>query len=1087
MDATRNADDARRLELLRRLDLLSAEPDAALDRLSRIAAAVTGAGIALVTFVAGDRQFIRSRVGTAATVASLKDSFCLATLEGAPWVEIEDLARDPRFADNPYVRGEGAIRSYAGVPLRFEGEVLGTVCVLDARARRLGDHERAALVDVAGLVEGLLQSRHRQVQLGEQRRDALEVATTLGESEALLRQAQRLARLGMWDVDTTTGLTAWSPSLYELFERDEALGPITADEFRQYMRPEDRPDFDAAVERAFHRLEPARTEFYCVLPDGRARWIAAACEPMPDASGRVVRLRGTLQDVTERRLGERLVRESAERDRLLWQTSADVVLMVDEDNVIRFCNPAIRQVLGHAPEDVVGQPLTLLQPERLHSAHQHAFARYVASGVRRLDWRAVEVAALHRDGREIPVEISFSDMQIDGRRIFGAFMRDITPRVQQQQALARSEERYRRIVQTAEEGIWMIAADTSTTFVNPKMARMLGYGAEEMLGRSMYDFMDDRAAAEARENMRRREQGIAEQHDFRLRRKDGSDLWTAMSTSPIVDVQGQYVGALAMVTDITERRRAEEALRQSEERFRSLTVLSSDWYWEHDEDFRLTQIVGGRAFDNKVGLRRVIGQRPWEAASIGMDAADWDHHRRQLEAHEPFRDFEITHGGPDGKLHTVSVSGEPVFDGDGRFAGYRGVGRDITEQRRSQALREELEEQLRESQKMEAIGVLAGGIAHDFNNVLAGILGNADLAQQDLPPGHPAAISLEQIRKAGLRGRGLVQQILAFARRQPREVVSCELRPLVQECIALLRSTLPAGVTLEASLSAEPLFVMADATQVEQVLMNLCTNAWHSLGGKPGRIAVALAGVELDAASARQLGAGLAPGAFACLTVADSGRGMDAETRARIFEPFFTTKPVGEGTGLGLAVAHGIIAAHSGVIRVQTAPGEGSTFEIYLPRSASLAPEQHAVPLALAHRGHGERVLYVDDDDVMVVMVERLLERLGYRVTCVHDPARAIELVRSAPAAYDAVVTDLNMPELSGLDVARALQGIRVDLPVIISSGNLPDQLQNEARQAGVRALVHKQYTLEELGAVIHWVLAGGQRLGLEPLQLATR
>jgi len=221
--------------------------------------------------------------------------------------------------------------------------------------------------------------------------------------------------------------------------------------------------------------------------------------------------------------------------------------------------------------------------------------------------------------------------------------------------------------------------------------------------------------------------------------------------------------------------------------------------------------------------------------------------------------------------------------------------------------------------------------------------------------------------------------------------------------------------------------------------------------------------------------------------VADNGRGMDAETRARIFEPFFTTKPVGEGTGLGLAVAHGIIAAHGGVIRVQTAQGQGSLFEIYLPRSASTAPVDRPVPLAVAHRGRGESVLYVDDDDVMVVMVERLLQRLGYVVTCLHDPAHAIDVVRAAPQAFDVVVTDLNMPELSGLDVARALQRIRADLPVIISSGNLPDQLQNEARQAGVRALVHKQYTLEELGAVIHRVLAGGQRLGLEPLQMSTR
>jgi PAS domain S-box-containing protein len=1087
MDTARPVDDARRLDLLRQLGLVSAEPDAALDRLSRIAAAVTGAGIAMISFIAGERQFVRSRVGTEATVLSLKESFCRCVLDAPGFVEIDDTRRDARFVDSPFVGGPAAIGSYAGVPVRFDGVALGTVCVLDARPRRLDESQRAALVDVAGLVEGLLRSRRDHLMLDEQCRYAIELAEELGDSEAMLMQAQRLARLGSWDVDTTTGLTAWSPSLYELFERDVAQGPITADEFRDRMPAEDRPAFEAAVHRAFYRHEKTEAEFRYPQPGGPVRWINAVSIPVPDAAGRVTRLRGTLQDVTERRVTERRVRESAERDRLLWQTSTDVVLIVGEDDLVRFCNPAIERVLGWRPDEVMGQPLTMLQPERLREAHRRGFAHYLSSGERRLDWRAIEIVALHRDGREIPIEISFSDMQLDGHRIFAAFMRDVSQRVQQQQALQRSEERYRRIVQTAEEGIWMIDVQAVTTFVNPKMASMLGYEVAEMLGRAMYEFMDERARDEASDNMRRRAQGISEQHDFRLRRKDGSDLWTAMSTSPIVDADGNHAGALAMVTDITERRHAEEALRQSEERFRSLTVLSSDWYWEQDEHFRLTQVVGGRAFDNNVGLRRVLGQRPWEAGSTGMEPAEWDRHRRQLEAHEPFRDFEITHEGADGALYTVSVSGEPVFDATGRFTGYRGVGRDITEQRRGQMLRLELEAQLREAQKMEAIGVLAGGIAHDFNNVLAGILGNSSLALQDLSPGHPAAVSLEQIRKAGLRGRGLVQQILAFARRQPREMVSCELRPLLEECIGLLRSTVPAGVTLEIALSEQRLFVMADPTQIEQVLMNLCTNAWHSLGGKPGRVAVKLADVELDAATARQLGAGLAPGAYARIAVEDNGRGMDAATRARIFEPFFTTKPVGEGTGLGLAVAHGIIAAHSGAIRVQTAPGQGSTFEIYLPRSAETPPVDRPQPLEMALRGHGERVLYIDDDEVMVVMVERLLERLGYRVTCLHDPARAIEFVRAAPREIDIVVSDLNMPELSGLDVARALNAIRPELPVIISSGNLPDQLQAEARLAGVRALVHKQYTLEELGGVIHWVLAGGQRLGLEPLLMASR
>ncbi|MEP6503078.1 MAG: PAS domain S-box protein, partial [Betaproteobacteria bacterium] len=1080
-------DDARRLALLQMLDLVGPEPEPALDRLARIAAAVTGAEIAMITFIAGERQWIRSRVGTQATEAVVSESFCIGALAGPALFEVVDAEQDPRFAHGKFVRGPRTIRSYAGQPIVFDGLVIGTVCVLDARPRRLGEEQRAILGDLAGMVEELLQSRHKQVLLNREREHAVELAAALSESEAMLAQAQRLARLGSWEVDLDGGGITWSAVLYDLFERDPALGPIRVEDFRERVDDADRPAFDAVSERAFVHLEPTDMQFRYTAADGGSRWINAVSEPARDATGRIVRLRGTLQDITERKESERLVRESAERDRLLWQTTTDVVMMVGEDNLIRFCNPAVTRLLGYLPDEVVGQPLSILQPQRMRAAHQHGFERYIATGVRHVDWRAVEVPALHRDGHEIPVEVSFSDMQIDGRRIFGAFMRDITPRVQQQQALQRSEERYRRIVQTAEEGIWMIDAASVTTFVNPKMARMLGYAPEEMLGRSMYDFMDERAREAAREIVRRRAQGIAEQHDFRLSRKDGSDLWTAMSTSPALDEHGAYAGALAMVTDITQRRLAEDALRESEERFRSLTMLSSDWYWEHDSEFRLTQVVGGRAYDNSVGLRRAIGQRPWEAASAGMDPADWDAHRQTLEAHEPFRDFEISHEAADGQLQTVSVSGEPVFGADGAFVGYRGVGRDITEQRRGQAVRLELEAQLREAQKMEAIGVLAGGIAHDFNNVLAGILGNIALAMQDLPAGHPAFASLEQIRKASLRGRGLVQQILAFARRQPREVVSCELRPLVEEGIGLLRSTLPAGVALDVTICAEPLYVMADATQVEQVLMNLCTNAWHSLAGSPGRVAVTLARADLGAAAARNIGANLAPGTYARLSVQDDGRGMNAETRARIFEPFFTTKPVGEGTGLGLAVAHGIVAAHGGAIRVLTAEGLGSTFEIYLPRTESTPAADRPTPLAIAHRGHGERVLYIDDDEVMVVMVERLLERLGYAVTCLHDPATAIDAVRAAPQAFDVVVTDLNMPELSGLDVARAVQRIRPDLPVIISSGNIPDRLQEEARQAGVRGLVHKQFTLEELGAVVHWVLAGGQRLGLEPLQMSSR
>ena len=265
--------------------------------------------------------------------------------------------------------------------------------------------------------------------------------------------------------------------------------------------------------------------------------------------------------------------------------------------------------------------------------------------------------------------------------------------------------------------------------------------------------------------------------------------------------------------------------------------------------------------------------------------------------------------------------------------------------------------------------------------------------------------------------------------------------------------------------------------------MNLCTNAWHALDGGAGRVRVALEAVHLDADAARQLSTTLAPGRYARITVSDNGRGMSAATRARIFEPFFTTKPVGEGTGLGLAVAHGIVAAHGGAIGVETAEGQGSAFAIHLPRIEPMAGAERPAAIAATQRGRGERVLYIDDDEVIVVMVSHMLERLGYAPTCVSDPLAAIDAVRRDPEGFDVAVTDLNMPLVSGLDVARELARIAPALPVVISSGNIPEQLQSDARAAGVRALLHKQYTLEELGAVIHWVLAGGQRLGMEPLQ----
>jgi signal transduction histidine kinase/ActR/RegA family two-component response regulator len=421
---------------------------------------------------------------------------------------------------------------------------------------------------------------------------------------------------------------------------------------------------------------------------------------------------------------------------------------------------------------------------------------------------------------------------------------------------------------------------------------------------------------------------------------------------------------------------------------------------------------------------------------------------------------------PNGRV--IEVQSVPIHGG-GMLRTYT----DVTERKRAEVTRRVLESQLREAQKLEAIGTLAGGIAHDFNNIMAAILGNAAFAREAVGEGNPAQEYLEQINKAGRRARTLVQQILAFSRKQSNEFVSLALQPLVEETVTMLRSTVGASVRLSAVLPEGSAGVLGNPTQLQQVLMNLGTNAWQALKGAAGHIDVGLEEVMLPEGGRSSQPGGLAPGAYMHLWVRDDGCGMDDETRAHIFEPFFTTKPVGQGTGLGLAVVHGIIEAHGGGIAVESAPGAGSSFHLYLPRIDREGPPMPPETVdAESPRGHGQHVLYVDDDDVMTVMVRGLLQRLGYRATCTLDAREAIAIVAQDPQGVDLVVTDFNMPNCSGLDVARALAGIRPALPVVISSGYISDELRASASALGVFAVLQKEHTLEELGHLIHATLA---------------
>jgi len=617
------------------------------------------------------------------------------------------------------------------------------------------------------------------------------------------------------------------------------------------------------------------------------------------------------------------------------------------------------------------------------------------------------------------------------------------------------------------DGVIATDAAGAIRFLNPVAAELTGWSQAEARGRSVEEVfrvvgVGGREPAESPVAQVLRQATLAGRPGHAvLISRDGSEFPVEDSGAPIRDDKGDIQGVVIVFKDASAARAAQTALQASEERQRLALEGAELGALDHD-------LQGNTAIWNE-RLHTILGHRTGTQLDAGMInrqiyPEDREYVRNTLAHakvnHVPFRCEHRIVRANDEVVRWISSNGVYVYDKEGVAIRFIGVVRDITENRR-------LEAQERQAQKLDALGTLAGGIAHDFNNILAMLRGNLAIVRAEVAANAEVMTSVADMENACNRATALVRQILTFGSRQDQDRRILQLETVVKEGMKLLRATLPAEIDIRFHDPLEVLPpVLVDPNQVHQIIANLGINASHAIGRQPGYIEVRMESVHVDSTLAAT-SPDLREGRYVRLRFSDNGMGMTREVMERIFEPFFTTKAPSAGTGLGLSVVRGILKNHDAAISVYSELNRGTRFHLYFPAANSQAQVAQPAKKAASLHGRGERILYLDDEESLVILAKRMLERMGYRVTGFKNPDEALAAFAAAPQDFDLVLTDLSMPGMSGMEVSRQILQIRPDIPVLLATGYVRSEDVEQARAIGIREVIWKPQTIGEMGDLL--------------------